>query len=131
MFIFHRQLLFNNTNNFLDSKSLIHFLRNLWENGDMDILCIFAPYVLYVPFGPMDPTCPTCPRAQVYFTDRKIKKWKLCTHTFLRVLSLILDLNFRNYRSIQTGWLTLFSRTDRRKIPNRVSLLQQTYFLQQ
>ena len=47
-----------------------------------------VPYVLYMPI------CPTCTRAQVYFTDRKIKKWKFCTHTFLRVLSLILDLNF-------------------------------------
>ena len=84
-----------------------------------------VPYVLYVP------TRPTCPRGQVYFIGRKIKKWKLCTHAFLRVLSLILDLNFRNYRSIQTGWLSLFSGTHRRKIPNRVFLLQQTYFLQQ
>ena len=36
-------------------------------------------HVLYVPTRP---TCPTCPRAQVYFRDRKIKKWKLCTHEF-------------------------------------------------
>ena len=60
-------------------------------------LSTHTPYVPYVP------TRPTCPRAQVYFTDQRIKKWNLCTHTFLRVLSLILDLNFRNYRSIQTG----------------------------
>ena len=48
----------------------------------------------------------------------------------LRVLSLILDLNFRNYRSKQTGWPSLFSGTHRGKILNRVFLLQQTYFLQ-
>ena len=50
-----------------------------------------------MPNVPMCPTCyncSTCPRAQVYFTDQKIRKCKLCTHTFLRVLSLILDLNF-------------------------------------
>ena len=87
-----------------------------------------VPYVAYVPTRP---TCPMCPRAQVYFTDWKIKKWKFCTHTFLRVLSLTLSLNFRNYRFIQTSWLSLFSGTHRRKIPNRVFLLQQTYFLQQ
>ena len=49
------------------------------------------------------PTCPTCPRAiralralraQVYFSDWKIKKWKFCNHTFLRVLRLSLDNNF-------------------------------------
>ena len=51
-------------------------------------------HVPNVPTRPMCSTYPTCPRAQVYFTDRKIKKWKLCTHTFLRVLSLVLDLNF-------------------------------------
>ena len=39
----------------------------------------YVPCVLYVPYlstRPMCPTCstcPTCPRAQVYFTDRKIK----------------------------------------------------------
>ena len=55
------------------------------------------------------PTCSACPRAlralraQVYFTDRKIKKWKIFTCAFLRVLRLILDLNFRSYRFIQTG----------------------------
>ena len=32
-----------------------------------------VPYVPYVPFVPTRPTCPTCSRAQVYFTDRKIK----------------------------------------------------------
>ena len=53
--------------------------------------------------------CPTCPRAlcalraQVYFTDQKIKKWEIFTRAFLRVLRLILDLNFRSYRFIQTG----------------------------
>ena len=88
-------------------------------------------HVRYVPYVPTRPTCPTCPPAQVYFTERKIKRWKFCTHTFLRVLSLILDLNFRNYRFIQTGWLSLFTGTHRRKIPNRVFLLQQTYFLLQ
>ena len=39
--------------------------------------------------------------------------------------------SLRNYRSIQRGWLSLFCGTHRRKIPNRVFLLQQTYFLQQ
>ena len=90
----------------------------------------YMPYVLYVPYVSTRLTCPTCPRAQVYFTDRKIKKWKLCTHTFLRVLSLILDLNFRNYRLIQSSWHSPFRGTHKRKIPNRVFLLQQTYFLQ-
>ena len=54
-----------------------------------------VPYVPYVPTCPTCstcPTCPACPRAQVYFTDQKMKKWKLCTHTFLRVLILILTL---------------------------------------
>ena len=43
----------------------------------------YLPYALYVPYVPTRLTCPTCPRAQVYFTDRKIKnttfneiKWK-------------------------------------------------------
>ena len=62
-----------------------------------------APYVPYVLTCSTCPTCPTCPHAHVYFTDRKIKKWKFCTHTFLRLLSLILGLNFRNYRFIQTS----------------------------
>ena len=30
-------------------------------------------HVPYMPYVPTRPTCPTCPRAQVYFTDRKIK----------------------------------------------------------
>ena len=30
-------------------------------------------HVPYVPFVPTRPTCPTRSRAQVYFTDRKIK----------------------------------------------------------
>ena len=51
-------------------------------------------YLSYVPTRHTCSTCPACPRAQVYFTDCKIKKWKLYTHTFLRVLSLIQDLNF-------------------------------------
>ena len=37
------------------------------------------PYVPYVPTRPtclVCFTCPTCPRAQVYFTDRKIKKYR-------------------------------------------------------
>ena len=33
----------------------------------------YLPYVLYVPYVPTRPTCSTCPRAQVYFTERKIK----------------------------------------------------------
>ena len=80
--------------------------------------------VLNVPMCHRCPTCSTCPRAlrtlrvlQVYFTDWKIKKI-LCTHTFLTLLSLILDLS-------------LFSGTHRRKITNRIFLLQETYFLQQ
>ena len=48
----------------------------------------------HAPYVSTCPTCSTCPRAHVYFTDRKIKKWKLCTHMFIRVLSLVLDLNF-------------------------------------
>ena len=47
-----------------------------------------------VPKHPTRSKCPTCTRAQVYFTDWKIKKWKLCIRTFIRVLSLILGLNF-------------------------------------
>ena len=57
-------------------------------------------HVLYAPYVPMRPTCP---RAQVYFTEGKIRKWKFCTHTFLKVLSLILNINLRNYRFIETG----------------------------
>ena len=71
-----------------------------------------VPYVHYVPTCPTCSTCPTCPRAQGYFTDQKIKKWK-----FLRVLSLILGFNFRNYRFIQTSLLSIFSGTHKRKIP--------------
>ena len=51
-------------------------------------------YVLTLPTCSTCPTCPTCVPAQIYFTDRKIEKWTFCTHTFLRVLSLILELNF-------------------------------------
>ena len=58
------------------------------------VLRAHVPYVLYVPYMPTRPACPTCRRAQVYFTDWKIKKWKPFTHTFVKVLSLILDLNF-------------------------------------
>ena len=48
-------------------------------------------------------TCPTCPRAlgalsaqvpKYILQTEKLKKWKLCTRMFIRVLSLILDLNF-------------------------------------
>ena len=76
------------------------------ESAKWRALRAHAPYVPYVLTCS---TCPTCPRAHVYFTDWKIKKWKFCTHTFLRLLSLILGLNFRNYRFIQTSWLSLFS----------------------
>ena len=53
-------------------------------------------------------TCPTCPRAQVYFTERKIKKLKFCTHSFLKVLSLILDLILEtriNFSHMQQSYL--------------------------
>ena len=91
-----------------------------------------APCVLYVPYVPTRPNCPTCPRAQVYFTDQKIKKWKFCTHTFLRVLSLIFGLNFRNYRFIQTRekfQIEFFSYNKLTFCSNNVSLnvLQQPY----
>ena len=33
----------------------------------------YVPYVSYVPYVPTHPTSPACPRAQVYFTDRKVK----------------------------------------------------------
>ena len=94
-----------------------------------------VPNVLYMPTRPTCSTCPTRPRvlrAQVYFTDRKIKKWKFCTHMFLRVLSLILGLNFRNYRFIQTRekfQIEFFSYNKLTFCSNNVSfnVLQQPY----
>ena len=67
---------------------------------------VHVPYMLYVPYVPYiptRPTCPTCPRAlralrahvpKYILQTGKLKKWKLCTDTFFRVLSLNLDLNF-------------------------------------
>ena len=37
----------------------------------------YVPYLLYAPYVPKLLTCPTCIRAQIYFTDRKIKKIKI------------------------------------------------------
>ena len=75
-----------------------------------------AFYVLYVSYMSTHPKCPMCPCAQVSFTARKIKKRKFCTQTFLMVLSLTLDLNFRNYSFIQIGRLSLFSKTHKRNL---------------
>ena len=53
---------------------------NFFKNSDKQTIpCESAKWraqrahVPYVPMRPTCPTCPTCPRAQVYFTDRKIK----------------------------------------------------------
>ena len=44
------------------------------ESAEWRALRAYAPYVSYVLYYvPTPPTCPTCPRAQVYFTDWKIK----------------------------------------------------------
>ena len=39
-------------------------------------------YLLCVPYVPTRPMCSTDLLDQAYFTDQKIKKWKLCAHTF-------------------------------------------------
>ena len=60
-----------------------------------------VPYLLYVPYVPRALRALHALRAHVLkyiLQTGKFEKWKFCTHTFLRVLSLILDLNFRNYR---------------------------------
>ena len=43
------------------------------ESAEWRVQRALRAYALYLPYVPTHPTCPTCPRAQVYFTERKIK----------------------------------------------------------
>ena len=50
------------------------------------VLRAYGPYVPYVLYVPYVPTHPTCPRAQVYFTDWKIKNIGFNEGSFTDVL---------------------------------------------